>query len=126
MGKRHIDTCERTVKNLAMRASLKNISEFFELKNKKTPVNLQTWTKAAAGNISALKEVVTHCEADVLMLEEYAHKILPIQNMMENPVFHTCNPKFMRKNGFRIADKKTFQRLYCMKCQSWFKGEEIK
>lgn len=126
MGKRHVDTCELTWKNLAMRASLKNIQEFFDLKNKKTPVDLQTWTKAAAGNVAALKDVVEHCESDVLMLEEYAEKILPIQNMQENEKFHTCNPKFLRSNGYRVTDKKTFKRLFCLKCSSWFRGNEIK
>lgn len=125
MGKRHVDTCELTWKNLAMRASLKNIQEFFELKNKKTPVDLQTWTKAAAGNVGALREVVDHCESDVLMLEEWAEKVMPIQNMTENPAFHKCDPKFMRSNGLRVTDKKTYKRLFCVKCSSWFKGDEL-
>lgn len=123
MGKRHVDTCELTWKNLAMRASLKNIQEFFGLKNKKTPVDLQTWTRAAAGDKKALAEVVSHCEADVRMLEEYAEKVLPIQNITENPLFHKCDAKYLRSNGTRVADKKVFKRLFCLKCKSWLKGE---
>jgi uncharacterized protein YprB with RNaseH-like and TPR domain len=123
MGKRHFDTCETTWKNLAMRASLKNIQEFFELKNKKTPVDLQTWTKAAAGNATALAKVVEHCESDVKMLEEYSKKILPIVSETDNPVFHNCHPKFLRNNGLRICDKKTYKRLFCVKCSGWFRGE---
>lgn len=126
MGRRHVDTCELTWKNLAMRASLKNISEFFTLKNKKTPVDLQTWTKAAAGDVKSLKEVVTHCESDVLMLEEYADIILPIQNMTENPQFHSCSPKYTESRGYRVADKLTYRRLYCSKCKSWFKGSLVR
>lgn len=126
MGKRHVDTCELTWKNLAMRASLKNISEFFELKNKKTPVNLQTWTKAAAGNREALKEVVDHCESDVLMLEEYANKIMPLVTETDNPIFHKCPTKFMIRYGTRVCDKKLYQRLMCRKCKGWFKGEILK
>lgn len=126
MGKRHVDTCELTWKNLAMRASLKNIQEFFELKNKKTPVDLQTWTKAAAGSAAALKEVVSHCESDVLMLEEWATKVMPIQNMNEHPDFHACDKKFSVKWGFFRTDKKRYQRLFCNKCSSWLKGDLIK
>lgn len=126
MGKRHVDTCELTWKNLAMRASLKNIQEFFELKNKKTPVDLQTWTKAAAGNKAALDLVVEHCESDVLMLEEYAKKIMPIDSLNENPVFHECDPKFSQKRGMEYTAKKAFQRLFCRKCLKWRRGDAIK
>jgi uncharacterized protein YprB with RNaseH-like and TPR domain len=126
MGKQHIDTCELTWKNLAMRASLKNVSEFFKLKNKKTPVNLQTWTQAAAGDKKALKEVVKHCESDVLMLEEYAKKLIPLQSFNENPLFHDCDKKYLRSNGKRIADKKVYRRLFCLKCKRWLRGKEEK
>lgn len=126
MGKQHIDTCELTWKNLAMRASLKNVQEFFELKNKKSRVDLQTWTKAAAGDKQALQKVVKHCEADVLMLEEYAKMIIPLQSMTENPLFHKCDKKYIRSNGNRVADKKVFKRLFCLKCKRWLRGNEIK
>lgn len=126
MGKRHIDTCEETWKNIAMGASLKNIQEKLDLRHKKTPVDLQTWTKAATGNKSALFDVVDHCKEDVFMLEEYFLKLTPIHSMGENTQFHTCDKKFLRSNGHRVADKKIFKRLFCLKCGGWFKGEELK
>lgn len=126
MGKRHIDTCELTWKNLAMRASLKNIQEFFDLKNKKTPVDLQTWTKAAAGNVSALREVVEHCEHDVLMLEEWAEKVMPVDSTIINPVFHSCDSKFSQYRGLEYTNKYVFRRKFCKKCRRWLRGEQVK
>lgn len=56
---------------------LVRIQEFFELAEKKTPLQLKTWAKASTGNVPALDEVVEHCIADVMVLESAYNKLLP-------------------------------------------------
>jgi uncharacterized protein YprB with RNaseH-like and TPR domain len=56
---------------------LDNVAKFFELKSQKTPLDWPTWQKAGAGDTTALKEVVKHCEYDVRVLGEAFPHLIP-------------------------------------------------
>lgn len=51
--------------------SLETISQFFPIRNGKTPVSGDVWVAAALdGDIKAMDYIVEHCKQDVLILEE--------------------------------------------------------
>ena len=49
---------------------LDTIAKFFGVENQKTPLDGVTWQKAAAGDKSAMNDIVVHCEQDVLVLRD--------------------------------------------------------
>lgn len=92
------------------------------IKTQKTALSGPIWIKAMAGDRKAIAYVVKHCVADVNALEEVFIKLRPLITETENPVFHKCDPKHLRLKDYRVADKKTFARMFCLKCSGWFKG----
>lgn len=58
--------------------SLKNISEYFDVPNRKTPLNVRTWDAAMSGDEEAYNEIGVHCDADVLVTRD-VFKILKPQ-----------------------------------------------
>jgi len=53
---------------------LQSVSEFFRTETTKFPLSFDTWALAGAGDEVALDEVVSHCQADVLVTRQvYAH-----------------------------------------------------
>ena len=53
------------------------VQKFFSLSQAKTPISWADWQNAAAGNRKAMRQVIRHCEADVLVLREAYWKLLP-------------------------------------------------
>lgn len=56
---------------------LDNVARFFKLPEQKTPLDWDIWQHAGMGEKKALNYVVEHCEADVLVLREAYHYLLP-------------------------------------------------
>jgi uncharacterized protein YprB with RNaseH-like and TPR domain len=52
------------------RRSLQSVSEYFDVPNRKTPLNVRTWDKAMAGDAAAYDKIVEHCDADVLVTRD--------------------------------------------------------
>lgn len=52
------------------RRSLQSVSEYFDVPNRKTPLNVRTWDAAMAGDADAYEKIVEHCDADVLVLRD--------------------------------------------------------
>ncbi len=52
------------------RRSLQSVSEYFDVPNRKTPLNVRTWDKAMAGSEEAYDKIVEHCDADVLVTRD--------------------------------------------------------
>lgn len=52
------------------RKSLQNVSEYFEVSNKKTPLRIRQWNGAMAGHDEDYEKIVEHCNADVLVLRD--------------------------------------------------------
>lgn len=59
-------------------SKLDNVARFFRTKEQKTEINWDTWSLAAMGDDKALDEVVTHCEADVLVLRLVWNHLKPL------------------------------------------------
>lgn len=124
----HFDTCEVIWKRLKMSGRLENAQKFFGLADEKTPLNLETWCKAAAGNKAALREVVEHCEADVRVLELAYKRLRPLGFKHPNvgviaedtngcPI---CGAKgSLLRRGFIINQTQRTQRYQCKKCGGW-------
>ena len=56
---------------------LDTVAKFFDCDTQKTPLDGQTWQLAATGDQAAMKEVVTHCEHDVIVLAEVFPHLAP-------------------------------------------------
>lgn len=56
---------------------LDNVQRFLALKDAKTAISWEDWQRAALGNQTAFKQVVKHCEQDVLVLREAYWRLLP-------------------------------------------------
>lgn len=52
------------------RRSLQSVSEYYDVANKKTPLNVRTWDKAMSGDEEAYELIVEHCNADVLVTRD--------------------------------------------------------
>lgn len=75
----HLDAMWYAAGNSARLASRKldNVAKFFRTKNQKYDVMPEVMQSARFGDISALKEIIVHCEADVRILSEVYWKLLP-------------------------------------------------
>lgn len=114
---------------------LASLIEALECPIKKTPIEGKHWRRASAGYEDSLKYVVEHCKYDILSLEWVYNKI---KGLMTNHPLITelykpgdacpvCGKnKGMYKNGTRITQLRTYQRLYCKNCGHTVKGEIIK
>lgn len=56
---------------------LDTVARFFGVEHEKTALDGETWQLAAAGDSTAMDEVVEHCEADVLVLRDVWPHLAP-------------------------------------------------
>lgn len=59
------------------RRSLQSVSEYFDVPNRKTPLNVRTWDKAMAGDAEAYDKIVEHNDADVLVTRDVFNILKP-------------------------------------------------
>jgi uncharacterized protein YprB with RNaseH-like and TPR domain len=64
------------------RKSLDNVSKYFGVENKKTPLDPRTWDDADHGDKEAFAKIIEHCEADVLVLRDVYAKLKPMVRIM--------------------------------------------
>jgi len=57
--------------------SLQTVQEFLGLDTQKTRLDPEYWNMAATGHSEAIQYVATHCEHDVMVLEEVFQVLLP-------------------------------------------------
>lgn len=132
---RHFDTQEIMWKKLKMRTSLDSAQKFFGLPTSKTPVTIQTWTKAAFGDPKAMREVVVHCERDVRATEELYYRIRSLGGYQWNfgsiydspggTCFH-CGSSKAQRRGWAYALTTKSRRYQCQSCYGWFLGQKEK
>lgn len=64
------------------RKSLQSVSEYLDVPNRKTPLNVRTWDKAMAGDEAAYGKIIEHCDADCLVLRDvYNHLKVHVRNI---------------------------------------------
>ncbi len=104
---------------------MQNTAYFLKLSNEKTPVEGRIWKRAAVGHRPSLKYIVTHCKADVLVLEElylYLRPLMRTHFRLSDDLGHCrfCNSKKIQSRGKAITKAKGLQRrVQCMKCAGW-------
>jgi uncharacterized protein YprB with RNaseH-like and TPR domain len=78
--KKSVDPCHLSRKHLRMgRNSLAALIDFFNIREKKTPLTLWDWTKAALdSDRKAMDKIVRHCVMDVRSLEMVYNKVRPL------------------------------------------------
>lgn len=65
---------------------LDNVAKFFGTQNQKTPLDGQTWQRAATGDRAAMNKVVEHCEADTLVLRDTSKILMPHVKKLVLPI----------------------------------------
>lgn len=84
----HIDLHLTTKQGLRLSNNrLVTCESFLGLQNNKTPLTRKVWKEAEYGDPKAFAEVVRHCEADVLVLQEYYERMLPLVKNVSRVVF---------------------------------------
>ncbi len=112
---RHIDLYFYARQHMAIsRRRLVTVAEYLDLKTQKSPVVGETWQLARSGDHAAMKYVVDHCRADVLVLEEAYKRLLPVVSRW-GPCPSCGNP--VRANrGVRFSVDGARRRLQCTTC----------
>ncbi len=64
------------------RKSLDNVSKYFGVENKKTPLDPRIWDQADHGDRDAYEKILEHCEADVLVLRDVYAKLKPMVHIL--------------------------------------------
>jgi uncharacterized protein YprB with RNaseH-like and TPR domain len=64
------------------RKSLENVSKYFQVNNKKTPLDVRIWEAADHGDKEAYDLIIEHCEADVLVLRDVFGKLKKLVHVM--------------------------------------------
>lgn len=82
--KMHLDLMYKaTGSSIAIgRKSLDNVSKYFGVENKKTPLDPRTWDDADHGDRAAYEKIIEHCEADVLVLRDVYAKLKPMVTIL--------------------------------------------
>jgi uncharacterized protein YprB with RNaseH-like and TPR domain len=82
--KMHLDLMYKaTGSSIAIgRKSLDNVSKYFGVQNKKTPLDPRTWDNADHGDRAAYEKIIEHCEADVLVLRDVYAKLKPMVRIL--------------------------------------------
>ena len=124
-----IDTWWVARRELKMHSNrLQAIAEYLDTKTSKTPITFDDWLQAAAGDKEAIKQVVRHCKADVLVLEEVFIKLRPL--MKEEPARGllvdvgggtciSCGSAHLHRRGWKVAKSRRFRQLQCQDCGKW-------
>jgi DNA polymerase elongation subunit (family B) len=121
-----VDTLRIARKHLCSvsRKRLDTLSYYLGTSNEKTPVEGRIWVDAAIGNRKALKYIVDHCRADVLVLEEVYLKLRPLlighpRVSGYGPCRH-CGSESLQRRGLAYSSVKGPQmRVQCQDCGGW-------
>jgi uncharacterized protein YprB with RNaseH-like and TPR domain len=64
-------------------SKLDNVAKFFKCHNQKTPLDGFLWQRGAAGDKKAIDKIVEHCEADVMVLRDVYHHLVPLVSKIQ-------------------------------------------
>ena len=132
---KHLDTYIIAKKSAAHTAhSLEYLTDklctkYKKLTHKKFP-GMSLWTECLKGNKAAWEEMKRYNIHDVLATEElynklkaWAPKASPSLYSQNCPV---CGNAKYEKRGFEVLQSAKYQRLHCLVCGRWFRGEKVK
>lgn len=121
----HIDGWKISKYKLKIHSNrLASVQEFLGLPTSKTPVKGGEWLKAMAGDRTALKYIVSHCKADVNVLEEAYLKLRPLINnhprVGDKGTCYNCGSKQLQSRGPYVNRSQTPKvRIQCQGCGTW-------
>lgn len=121
----HVDLYFTVKHNLRLsRRSLANVGYFLGLNAEKTPIEGKMWRSAQAGNHKAIKYVIDHCRADVLVLEEAYLKLRPLVRTHPRvrgwDPCRVCGSNHLQHRGPAITvTKGARHRVQCQDCGAW-------
>jgi uncharacterized protein YprB with RNaseH-like and TPR domain len=125
----HTDLWEPCRKEFCIgRNSLDVAARFLRVENQKLHLPLDTFTEAAYGNVSALRNVVRRCAGDVQTLEDIYMKMRSLIRVgrfnkatAEGKEYACpiCASKNVIKNGRRMTALTMYQKYHCKECGAW-------
>lgn len=90
------------------------------------------WLRVIQGDARAVKEMVAYNKQDVLLLEAVFNKLRPHMPEHVNRKLYSewgdcprCGSNHVKSNGYRATATRLYQRLQCLDCGGWFKGEAV-
>ncbi|MDE2100969.1 MAG: ribonuclease H-like domain-containing protein [Patescibacteria group bacterium] len=121
-----VDTLQIARKHLraVSRKRLDTLSYYLGTADEKSPVEGRIWVDAAIGDKKALKYIIDHCRADVLVLEEVYYRLRPLFGGHPRvagwgPCRH-CGSENLQRRGLAYSSAKGPQaRVRCMDCGGW-------
>lgn len=141
----HCDLLLTSRSNTKMRRTLDNTGKFFGLKNQKIALDIHQWMAAGRGDAKALRGIIDHCKADVLMTEEAYRIFAPLSRVHPNVAYIDGKPKgcprcgaegFLQKRGRRVAVLQQEGRIqalrhyriryHCQNCGHWPTSDPIR
>lgn len=121
----HVDLYFVARSNLNLsRKSLDNIGRYLNLPKKKFHVAGSIWKQARIGRPEAIKKVIEHCKADVLMTEKLYYRLRPL--VRQHPRVEgwapcrACGSNKLQRRGYAMtATKGRRIRVQCTACSAW-------
>lgn len=92
------------------------------------------WKACMDGNKKAWKTMTKYCNQDVKLLEDVYNELKKWHVSHPDLTLYTgkrgcckqCQSKRLQKRGYEYLKVKVYQRLFCLDCGKWQRGEEIK
>ena len=102
---------------------LANVQDFLNLPTAKTPLTKRVWRQAQAGHVPSIRYIITHCEKDVLVLEEAYEKLKPY--VRQHPALgrigscRVCRGTHLQRRGPVVSKRGNLYRVACVDCGHW-------
>jgi uncharacterized protein YprB with RNaseH-like and TPR domain len=130
--KPHLDLWETARRHFRLHSNRLVVwQEFLDVAHTKTPIDFRAWREAALGSKKAMKDVVSHCIADVWVLEEVFDRLRPwIETEPARRLFHpqthrvscvSCGSHHVTKQGYKVSKTRKYQQWKCQDCGKWMK-----
>lgn len=109
------------------------IAELLGLQRKMSTGGKELWRLCQLGDETAYKKMVKYCNQDIRVLEDVylelrkwhtSHPDLTLYTGERGKCKH-CQSKRLQKRGFEYLKVKVYQRLFCLTCGAWQRGEEV-
>lgn len=127
-----VDTWRVARRELRMHSNrLQALAQYLDVAHQKTPISFDDWLNAAHGNKKAMREVVDHCEKDVLVLEEVFAKLRPwVREEPSAALFAnigdmdctSCGSSHVTRKGFKVSRTRRYQQWQCQTCGKWMRS----
>lgn len=130
-----VDTYKVAKKYFALTSNKLNyLADLLGIGRKIQTGGAQLWRDCMAGDEKAWRKMNKYCDHDVRLLEKVylelqkwhtSHPDLTLYTGERGNCKH-CRSKKLQKRGFEYLKVKVYQRLFCLDCGSWQRGEEVK